>query len=799
MSARIRLTAAAAAATLLAALSLRPAMETGMWFWVVAAAVAAVACGAALGRRLGLPRPLVPLLALLALVGTLTMLYARGVAVLAVLPGPAAWRVLVDLAGQGFDTIQGSVPPAPVVSGLVLVVAAGVGLAAVVVDTLGVTYRSAALAGIPLLALYAVPVAVVREGVPVLLFLAAALGWLGLLLAEGRERLSGWGRLLRQRRTSDAALTASATGAPLGAVGRRIGAVAVGLAVVVPALVPGLEEGVWRRGGNGLGEGEGTGAPTVVTINPYVTLRGELEAPVDSEVLRYRIEEGNPDYLRLVTLDTFDGRNWRPAALTRDRRATATLPDPTGLGDDVDRDEVRLFFRLTGLDQTWLPLTFPPTQIRDLEGSWSFDDDTSNVFSPRTRSVGATYVVTGLRLRPTTEQLRSAGTAPAEVRARYLRLPADLPPEIAETARRATAGATTDFDRAEALQRFFRTPANGFRYSTTVPPFEGSPLVGFLRNREGFCQQYASAFAVMARTLGLPARVNVGFTRGSRSGDGSEYIVSRRDAHAWPEVYLDGVGWVRFEPTPGGVGLTTPPYAVAGTGTTGGPTPSASASPSASGQRRQLPSEDGVLPQGGGPNGLSGRAVGTAAVIGALIGLLLAAPALVRIARRRRRLRSAATDTPAGVEAAWHELAATCADLGAPWPSSRTPRQTAATLAGPLPEGPAAAVRRLARRVERVRYAPAAGDLSGVADDLTTAVEGLESAAPRGRRRRARLLPPSVLTAAADRVAEALDWVDTLGARTRARLQARVRSWPLLRRRPRGGPGRPGRRPAPSR
>ena len=73
----------------------------------------------------------------------------------------------------------------------------------------------------------------------------------------------------------------------------------------------------------------------------------------------------------------------------------------------------------------------------------------------------------------------------------------------------------------------------------------------FLQTRRGLCEQFASTFAVMARTLGIPSRVAVGFTPGELNGDGS-YSVFGKNAHAWPEVWFDGIGWVDFEPTPPG-------------------------------------------------------------------------------------------------------------------------------------------------------------------------------------------------------------------------------------------------------
>jgi transglutaminase-like putative cysteine protease len=128
-------------------------------------------------------------------------------------------------------------------------------------------------------------------------------------------------------------------------------------------------------------------------------------------------------------------------------------------------------------------------------------------------------------------------------------LPA-LPASIKELARRVTAAAVTPLGQAEALVNWFRS--GRFRYTLDPPaPAPGAdPLVSFLtRTRAGTCEQFAGAFTVLARSLGLPTRLVVGFTAGRRAGP-DEVVVSGRDAHAWPQVFLGAAGWVSFEPTP---------------------------------------------------------------------------------------------------------------------------------------------------------------------------------------------------------------------------------------------------------
>jgi hypothetical protein len=138
----------------------------------------------------------------------------------------------------------------------------------------------------------------------------------------------------------------------------------------------------------------------------------------------------------------------------------------------------------------------------------------------------------------------SASSPPS---AEFWQLPADFPESVASLAREITATARTPYDQALQLQNFFRT----FTYDLTVQSgHSNDAILSFLRIRRGYCEQFAGTFAAMARSLGLPARVAVGFTPGERQPDGS-FRVYGRHAHAWPEVWFDGAGWILFEPTPG--------------------------------------------------------------------------------------------------------------------------------------------------------------------------------------------------------------------------------------------------------
>lgn len=162
---------------------------------------------------------------------------------------------------------------------------------------------------------------------------------------------------------------------------------------------------------------------------------------------------------------------------------------------------------------------------------------------------GEEYIVHANIYEPTEFQLRNAGVDyPAWVRDHYLELPGNLPSEIDRLAQQITAGSETPYDKAVAITGYLRT---NIAYSTTVenPPAGRDMLVWFLFDtKKGFCNYYATAEVVLLRSVGVPARMAVGYAQGEYNPP-DQYTVRKKDAHAWPEVYFPGSGWVQFEPT----------------------------------------------------------------------------------------------------------------------------------------------------------------------------------------------------------------------------------------------------------
>ncbi len=769
--------AAAWLATTGAAAALLPLVQGGGWL-VQAGLLLAVLTGTGMvARRLAAPAPVVVAAQVVVSLLMLTVATVPQYAVGGLLPGPEAFGRFGELLSAGTEDIGHYVAPAPMTDGIRLMLLGGVLLIGLLVDVLAVSFGSAAVAGLPLLALYSIAAGVNQEDAAWPYFLVAAAGYLALLLAEGRERLGRWGRYFSgpgparapgygapggYGRPPAAAVPARAAGPRLRA-GGRIGALTLVAAVLAPALLPAMGSGLLDLEGGGSGSGSG-GSGTISTVNPVVALQDQLNQPRNQEVLTYRTDgEAAGMYLRLVALDEFTGSEWRSSRWFENEIPPAPWAVP-GLAPEVTaRDVTTVIEASPDYAQTSLPVPYPAVSVVT-DGPWRFDRGSQTLVSDsgRLTTQGRSWTVTHRQVEPTAEQLALAPAAPPNLASYYTQVPRDLPEVVARMAEEVTAGAADDHARAVALQDWFARDG-GFRYNTSVSSGSGSEAIAaFLEDREGFCVHFAFTMAAMARTLGIPAQVAVGFTPGDRQVDGS-YRVGLHNAHAWPELYFEGVGWTRFEPTPGQgtiPGYTRPdaerpdpaqpdperPDAAEPERPEASPTPTG---PEECDPVREAAACESEAPAAAGGSG-GGPSVGPwlwgAAALAAVLALV-GGPPLWRARVRARRLAPGA-----GAGAAWQELSDSAWDLGLAPLASETPRRTAARITAVLSlEAPARdAVHRLAQGVERELYAPAGaggagGPDDGPARDVRTALAGLRAGVGRWTRLRALLLPRSAV------------------------------------------------------
>ncbi|MGA7690185.1 MAG: DUF3488 and transglutaminase-like domain-containing protein [Jiangellales bacterium] len=737
MTGSVRLSLAAATATLLTVIGLQPIVETGSW---VAPAVVAVLLVAGVG--IGLRAAQVPPWAVAAAQAVVSVLWvgylvAEDQARLGFLPSRAWAADLADTYGLGLQSVREYRAPVPLDDGILLLLVAGVALTALSVDALAVTARMAPLAGVPLAIMHAVAMATSPQGASAWAFVAAAGGYLLLLAVDGRERAARWGRPLGS--TANSAVTAGSRASSLSSIGLPLAMGAVALAVAGATLLP--------QGGLALiagADGGGSGGQTIRTENPIVDLKRDLVRPDNVDVIRFTSDAPAPEYLRLLTLDVYDGEVWRTSdrPVPERNRVTDGLPSPPGLGTAVARSEQQYELEITSnLQSQWLPLPYPASEVAAADGDWRYDSSTLDVVATDRTTEGLRYDVTSLEVTPTPEQLAGPPPGPGRL-VEMLELPGATPSVVGDLAREVTADAEDNYARAVALQQWFRSDG-GFVYDLSVDPGNGSnDLVAFLDERRGYCEQYAATMAIMARALGIPARVGVGYLRGEQAQPGY-WVVRAQDAHAWPELYFDGVGWVRFEPTPAARTGSPPDYTVPGAEQTDVAesleTPVDSESDSDPGA--VAPLDD--LVQEGALTSTQPSRLPLLAVVVSLV-LMSLTPVVAGWVVRRRRWRRAADDPARVAEAAWADIQDAALEMGFATNPSDTIRVSAATLgeSAGLAGEPRERLDAVARATERARYAgrpPAVGSVQEC--DAALVREALVAGTSRGARWRARLWP----------------------------------------------------------
>ena len=295
----------------------------------------------------------------------------------------------------------------------------------------------------------------------------------------------------------------------------------------------------------------------LTTFGHSVTLGGAVSMS-STPVLEVRASEGH--YWRAVVLDRYTGQGWVDTGQAILRlSAGAPLTDRAAYQARRVLTQTVTFLRPgeTLLLAAPEPLrTQLPTRVQaGLQPGGAFE--ASAVYAASAVR-GRLYVVQSLVSVASVRELRQAGIAyPAWVAGRYLQLPDSLPGRISELAYTVAGDLPTPYDRAVAIEAYLRQ----LRYNLSIdaPPAGRDPVDWFLFDyREGYCTYFASAMVLMCRTLGMPARLAQGYSRGEYLADRQAFVVRESDAHAWPEVYFPGYGWIEFEPTPSQPALVRP-------------------------------------------------------------------------------------------------------------------------------------------------------------------------------------------------------------------------------------------------
>lgn len=567
------------------------------------------------------------------------------------------------------------------------------------VHALAVRSGSPLLAAVPAAALFTFAGLVMEDGprfgYAALFLLAVA----ALLFADGLRRVAQWGPLRAWTGPGGAQhrrLLGSAT-ATRGA--RRVTAAVLGVALLVPGLLPGFRSGpvldvVLGAGGDG------------PQIDPLVSVTSSLQRNESIELFQVSgVPADQAVYWRWLSLERFDGDTWTTADVDLERAQVhsdgALLPSRfPGIQPNARRVDLEQEIRIVEPPGKWLPMAYEPRSVSLAEGDLLFDPATVAAVPTVDIDPGFTYRVDSRIVVPKFVQLeRITGVLPTNGSMdQFVRLPADTPPVIAEIAREAVSlrGGETPFQQVLSVQRYLLSTQ--FTYDDTVSgAHDVRSLARFLtETRRGFCQQFASAMAVMLRTLDIPARVAVGFTSGTYDPSIDAFRVFTTNAHSWVEVWFPGFGWLPFEPTPSRINPVTErfseprireercPNGTVGPCTGGG---------GGDGFGRQQddnrpgpavrPPADFEIPELSGQEGGRGAAVSPRLKLAlGIAGLVVLAGALipaVKLLLRRRRLRRAATPGER-ILATYRVFSGRAADLGLARGVDETPREYAERL-----------------------------------------------------------------------------------------------------------------------
>ncbi|HUP86096.1 MAG TPA: transglutaminaseTgpA domain-containing protein [Acidimicrobiales bacterium] len=480
-------------------------------------------------RRNDLPTPIAAV-ATLGAVGLIASWTVLGHTTAYGVPLPLTVRDGLEMLGAAraqFSTVRA---PAAVLPGFVLATVLAIGVSAFMADWAAFRLQATFEAIIPAFTLFIFTAALGtsrHRTWAVTIFVAAALSFLVVHGLARSNRAGAW--FGGQPATGRSALVRTAVG---------LGGLALGLGLLLGPLVPGPESAIVKY------KNRPNGPSNRATISPLVDIRGRLVDQARIEV--FTVKSSVKSYWRLTSLDTFNGTIWSSNDTYRETKGTIRSTEP--LVPDLPTATAEQEFSVSGLASIWLPAAFRPERIEGIDDV-SYNQDTASLITPADTTDGSIYTVRSSVPQLTPELLATApAQAPQEVVTRYLALP-PVAERVRAEAHRVTDAAATPYAKARSLQDYFH---RGFKYNLDAQPgHDERALENFLfRTREGYCEQYAGAYAVMARTIGLPTRVAVGFTPGELQSDGT-YHVRDEHAHAWPEVYLHNFGWVAFEPTPG--------------------------------------------------------------------------------------------------------------------------------------------------------------------------------------------------------------------------------------------------------
>lgn len=661
------------------------------------------------------------------------------------LPTPTTARGAAALLRDAGAVLSTYAAPAPTTEGVSFLVVLVLVLTATSVDTIAVTGRSPAMAGIPLAAAFLVSVSNSGQAMAPWFFVATGAAWLLMVVQQGERLVDAWPSRGRREFVTGDDVSHGRTSHRSSA--RLLGVGALVLALLGAGLLPHLPPTYFAEGlarnpeANDLGGGGGD-VSFVETMDPAADLRSQSTATV----LRYTSSARVLEPLKVTATEVYQDQEWQAP----ERRRTELIDPPTKAADQAKElspqvrttvEQIRV--SVNSLRPPHLATPVPVTSL-DIDGApWLFDTR-ARVPQLSGRPV-EDYIAGYLSLAPTDELPAEVGariTTPELMRPELLEIPDDALPAVRTLTEQVVGARTEPLQQAIAIQNHLR--GGDYVYSLDLaqsrPQVADEPISQFLANKQGYCVQFATAMVMMARYEGIPARMAVGFLPGELQ-EGSERKVVAADAHTWPELWMDGLGWTRFEPTPGTRTGPAPGF----TRTAEDPQEVAPVPEVVPEAQVEPPAPDPAQTQS---DALQQVLVRAGWVLLALLGLGLLMLLVPLAGRwfREREVRAARTPEEQ-VEAQWLLLTRSLSDLGVPAPPPQSPRAMNVHYAEhtELDRRGEEALGRVTQTLERSRYAGA--DLIGSAGptDLSRDVEAVvgrvREASPGKVRVRARWLP----------------------------------------------------------
>ena len=315
------------------------------------------------------------------------------------------------------------------------------------------------------------------------------------------------------------------------------------LFLAMPRLSHGLMGGGLMSGATmtGFSDNVRLGEIAQIKLNPQVVMRVQVEQPPPQYQLPLR--------WRGVTLDEYDGQGWSNS-VQYDR--LSVQPGEEGFRLEIVRDQrfiTQQKFYLAPLDIGTIFAAPKPVQVQGVPRLYRDSGDGLWTMPHRTSYITYTVLSDTREFHDVELRTDNSRNYPKEIRERYLQLPKETDPRIGELAQQITRGAETQHDAVRRIESHLRT---AFTYTLDLKRTNnGEPLADFLFNvKAGHCEYFATAMAVMLRTIHIPTRLVNGFQTGEYSEVVEMYTVRQSDAHSWVEVYYPARGWVAFDPTP---------------------------------------------------------------------------------------------------------------------------------------------------------------------------------------------------------------------------------------------------------